>query len=172
MLNIKAAMLCATSGHGSSLTLATMLSFQTFAVAAAAILQAPLNAHAFTVPNDASIIASRADNNGSSQWPYGPFSTSGRDIVNSKGEAVTWAGVNWPGSGETMVPEGLEWESVENILDRVKSVGFNFIRLTYAIEMVDQIYERDGKDVPLEVAMINGLGYANGCVSVLLSMEH
>lgn len=61
-----------------------------------------------------------------------------------------------------MVPEGLEWESVENILDRVKSVGFNFIRLTYAIEMVDQIYERDGKDVPLEVAMINGLGYANG----------
>lgn len=154
------------------LTLGMMVSFQTFAVAVAAILQAPLTAHAFTLPNDASIISSRADNNGSSQWPYGPFSTSGRDIVNSKGEAVTWAGVNWPGSGETMVPEGLEWESVENILDRVKSVGFNFIRLTYAIEMVDQIYERDGKDVPLEVAMINGLGYANGCVSVLLSMEH
>lgn len=34
-----------------------------------------------------------------SQWPYGPFSTQGRDIVNAKGEAVTWAGVNWPGSG-------------------------------------------------------------------------
>ena len=163
-------MFCATSDHGLSLTLATMLSFQTAAVAVAAVLQAPLTAHAITLPNEASIISSRADNNGSSQWPYGPFSTSGRDIVNSKGEAVTWAGVNWPGSGETMVPEGLEFQSVENILDRVKSIGFNFIRLTYAIEMVDQIYERDGKDVPLAVAMINGLGYANGCVSCLLRM--
>ena len=95
-------------------------------------------------------------------WPYGPFSTKGRDIVNAKGEAVTWAGVNWPGSGETMVPEGLEWASIEDILSRVQSVGFNFIRLTYAIEMVDQIYERNGSDVGLEIAMINALGYANG----------
>lgn len=71
----------------------------------------------------------RQSNNGSSKWPYGPFSTKGRHIVNAKGEAVTWAGVNWPGSGETMVPEGLEWASVEDILDQVKSVGFNFIRL-------------------------------------------
>jgi hypothetical protein len=28
--------------------------------------------------------------------------------------------------------------------------------------MVDQIYEREGMDIPLEVAMINALGYANG----------
>lgn len=71
----------------------------------------------------------RQASNESSEWPYGPFSTKGRDIVNSKGEAVTWAGVNWPGSGETMVPEGLEWASVEDIMDQIKSVGFNFIRL-------------------------------------------
>jgi endoglucanase len=100
--------------------------------------------------------------NSSSSWPYGPFSTQGRDIVNTKGEAVTFAGVNWPGSGETMVPEGLEWASIEDILSQVKSVGFNFIRLTYAIEMVDQIYERNGSDVGLEITMINGLGYENG----------
>lgn len=68
----------------------------------------------------------------------------------------------YAGSGETMVPEGVEWTSVEGILDLVKSVGFNFIRLTYAIEMVDQIYERNGSDVPLEVAMITALGYENG----------
>jgi hypothetical protein len=95
-------------------------------------------------------------------WPYGPFSTQGRDIVNTKGEAVTFAGVNWPSSGETMVPEGLEWASIEDILSRVQSVGFNFIRLTYAIEMIDQIYERNGSDVGLEITMINGLGYENG----------
>jgi endoglucanase len=100
--------------------------------------------------------------NSSSSWPYGPFNTQGRDIVNTKGEAVTFAGINWPGSGESMVPEGIEWSSIEDILSQVQSVGFNFIRLTYAIEMVDQIYERNGSDVGLEITMINALGYENG----------
>jgi endoglucanase len=31
--------------------------------------------------------------------------------------------------GETMVPEGLEWQSVEEIVDRIASIGFNFVRL-------------------------------------------
>lgn len=35
----------------------------------------------------------------STSWPYGPFSTKGRDIVNSRGDVITWAGVNWPMSG-------------------------------------------------------------------------
>lgn len=65
----------------------------------------------------------------SSVWPYGPLSTKGRDIVNSRGEVITWAGVNWPLNLETMVPEGLEWASVEDILDNVAGVGFNFIRM-------------------------------------------
>jgi endoglucanase len=29
----------------------------------------------------------------------GPYSTQGRDIVDSQGQKVTWAGVNWPMSG-------------------------------------------------------------------------
>lgn len=28
--------------------------------------------------------------------------------------------------------------------------------------MIDQVYDREGMDVPLEVAMINALGYVNG----------
>ena len=31
--------------------------------------------------------------------------------------------------GETMVPEGLEWQSVEEIVDRIASIGFDFVRL-------------------------------------------
>lgn len=31
--------------------------------------------------------------------------------------------------GESMIPEGLEWKSVDDILDDVASVGFNFIRM-------------------------------------------
>lgn len=95
-------------------------------------------------------------------WSYGPLSTRGRDIVDSRGNTVTWAGLNWPGSGETMIPEGLEWQSASDVVSRIADVGFNFIRLTYAIEQVDQIFERNGSDVPLEVAMINALGYDNG----------
>ena len=105
-------------------------------------------------------------------WPYGPFSTSGRDIVNANGDSVTWAGVNWPLSGETMVPEGLEWQSAEDILSRVAGVGFNFIRFGYAIEMIDQVYERNGSDVPLEVAMINALGYENGTKITQAIVQH
>ncbi|KAH8591735.1 beta-1,6-galactanase [Bisporella sp. PMI_857] len=100
--------------------------------------------------------------NSTGGWPYGPFKTKGRDVVNSRGEVVTWAGVNWPMSGETMVPEGLEWTSAEQILDDVASVGFNYIRMGYAIQMVDEIYTRNGDDIPLEVAMITALGYENG----------
>jgi endoglucanase len=36
-----------------------------------------------------------------SQWPYGPFKTQGRDIVNSRGEVLSWAGINWPMSGQS-----------------------------------------------------------------------
>ncbi|RYP73663.1 hypothetical protein DL769_004173 [Monosporascus sp. CRB-8-3] len=108
------------------------------------------------------VARSRPGNGTSGEWPYGPLSTRGRDVVNSRGEVVTWAGVNWPMSGETMIPEGLEWKSAEDILDDVVSVGFNYIRMGYAIQMVDEIYERGGEDVPLEVAMIMALGYENG----------
>jgi endoglucanase len=77
-----------------------------------------------------------------------------------------------------MIPEGLEWASAAEILDDIAGVGFNYIRMCvdvcnsksiantccrgYAIEMIDQVYDRNGVDVPLEVAMINGLGYVNG----------
>ncbi|KAJ9132242.1 Endoglucanase [Pleurostoma richardsiae] len=107
-------------------------------------------------------LEARTENGSAAAWPYGPFSTKGSDIVNTRGDAVTWAGVNWPLSGETMVPEGLEWASAEQILSDVASVGFNFIRMGYAIEMIDQVYDRDGEDVPLEVAMITALGFVNG----------
>lgn len=106
-----------------------LLPYRIVATALAATASAA-HAVAFGEAGDISSLSyPRQSSNGSSEWPYGPFSTRGRDIINAKGEAVTWAGVNWPGSGETMVPEGLEWASVEDIIDQIKSIGFNFIRL-------------------------------------------
>lgn len=112
-------------------------------------------------------------------WPYAPFTTSGRDIVNSRGDVVTYAGVNWPGAGETMLPEGLQYQvrkgtmpflahetnitsqSVESIVSKVKSLGMNVIRLTYAIEMIDDIYD-DSPNQSLQATLANGLGSENG----------
>jgi hypothetical protein len=32
-------------------------------------------------------------------------------------------------TGETMIPEGLEWASAADILDDITGVGFNYIRM-------------------------------------------
>jgi endoglucanase len=43
--------------------------------------------------------ARRQATNSTSPSFNGPYSTRGRDIVDSNGEKTTWAGVNWPMSG-------------------------------------------------------------------------
>lgn len=94
-------------------------------------------------------------------WPNGPFSTSGRWILDRSGNTITYAGVNWPGASETMIPEGLQYSSIESIVSKIKSLGMNVIRLTYATEMIDDIYE-NGFDVPLKTSFINALGSSSG----------
>lgn len=42
----------------------------------------------------------------------------------------------------------------------------------YAFEMVDQIYDRDGQDVPLEISMIMALGIENGTKVTNQIVEH
>ncbi|KAJ4253813.1 hypothetical protein NW762_010208 [Fusarium torreyae] len=102
--------------------------------------------------------------NAAAAWPNGPFKTSGRWIVNSNGDHVKLAGANWPGHGEVMVPEGLQYQSIKDVLSDIKSIGMNAIRLTYAIELVDQIYDNDGKDIDIKTAFEQGLGKENGTI--------
>ncbi|KAH7208559.1 glycoside hydrolase superfamily [Fusarium oxysporum] len=109
---------------------------------------------------------------GASDWPNGPFSTDGRWVVDASGQQVRFAGVNWPGAAEVMIPEGLQYRSVEQIVSQIKSVGFNAVRLTYAIEMVDQIYSNNGKDISIETAFVNGLGAKNGTLALAKVLEN
>ncbi|KAI1851431.1 hypothetical protein JX266_003506 [Neoarthrinium moseri] len=95
-------------------------------------------------------------------WPYGPFVTKGRDIKDTRGQNVVYAGANWPGAGDTMLPEGLQYQSVKSIVSKLKSLGMNSIRLTYAIEMIDQIYGNGGKDITINTAFTKALGSTNG----------
>src|SRR4051812_35078788 len=72
------------------------------ALAVTSVKAAALSPH----PRDMTFLPRRAANESTSGWPYGPFSTDGRDIVDSNGDAVTWTGVNWPGSGTLDIPLG------------------------------------------------------------------
>lgn len=99
---------------------------------------------------------------GRAAWPNGPFVTSGRYIRDASGTNLTYAGVNWPGHGEVMIPEGLQYQSIETIVGKIKSLGMNAIRLTYAIEMIDQIYDNNGDDIPIDTALTTALGSNNG----------
>lgn len=61
-----------------------------------------------------------------------------------------------------MIPEGLQYQSIADIVGKIKSLGMNAVRLTFATEMVDQIYDNGGKDILILTAFINALGRDNG----------
>lgn len=95
-------------------------------------------------------------------WPNAPLTTSGRDMLDATGAVVTYAGVNWPGAADVMIPEGLQYQSVATIVAQLKAAGVNAVRLTYAIEMVDQIYANGGADVAVSAALTEALGATDG----------
>lgn len=90
-----------------------------------------------------------------------PLSSSDRWIVDANGNHVPFVGVNWPGAADAMIPEGLQYQSVQNIVQKIVSTGFNAVRLTFAIEMVDDIIDNGG-DVTLKNTLTKALGDANG----------
>jgi hypothetical protein len=92
-----------------------------------------------------------------------PLSTSDRWIVDTNGARVPYVGVNWPGAADAMIPEGLQYQSIENIVGKIAELGFNAVRLTFAIEMVDDILDGGG-DVSLAQTLTNALGQTNGTV--------
>jgi hypothetical protein len=73
-----------------------------------------------------------------------------------------YIGVNWPDAADTMLPEGLQYQPVSGIVSRIKSAGFNIIRLTFAVEMIDQICDDGGEDIPISTAFTQAPSEANG----------
>jgi endoglucanase len=56
----------------------------------------------FNEPRWQKLVQPRTQNT-TDEWPYGPLKTEGRNIVNTKGDVESWAGVNWPMSGKLHV---------------------------------------------------------------------
>ncbi|PVH92854.1 glycoside hydrolase family 5 protein [Periconia macrospinosa] len=94
-------------------------------------------------------------------FPNTPFNVSGRWIHDSTGANFTYAGANWPGAADVMIPEGLQYQSIANIVSKIKSLGMNVVRLTFAIEMIDDVLDHGG-DVKVTDALNKALGTTNG----------
>ena len=92
-----------------------------------------------------------------------PLSSHDRWIVDANGNHVPIVGINWPGAADTMLPEGLQYSSIECIVQKISDTGFNAVRLTFAIEMVDDILDNGG-DVTLSDTLTTALGQTNGTI--------
>lgn len=92
-----------------------------------------------------------------------PLSTKGRDILDRNGDIFYFKSTNWPGHQEIMIPEGLQHASVASIVSWIPKLGLNSVRLTFAIEMIDDIYSGSPNQT-LEKSVINALGKENGTI--------
>ncbi len=64
-----------------------------------------------------------------------PLSTRGAKIVDSRGKPVLLRGVNWFGiESELHAPHGLWKRDYKEMLAQIKSLGYNVIRLPYAVQ--------------------------------------
>ncbi len=64
-----------------------------------------------------------------------PLSTRGADIIDARGQSVLLRGVNWFGiETELHVPHGLWKRDYKEMLAQIKSLGYNVIRLPYAVQ--------------------------------------
>ncbi|OYX75791.1 MAG: hypothetical protein B7Y95_00655 [Rhizobiales bacterium 32-66-11] len=67
----------------------------------------------------------------------GWLSTSGNQIVDADGNSVQIGGVNWFGfESDTMSPHGLWTRGYQDMMDQMKDLGFNTIRLPFSSDML------------------------------------
>ncbi len=77
----------------------------------------------------------------------GHLRTEGSQIVDSAGNAVKLTGVNWFGAeGYAFAPQGMWQDSYQNIMDQMREVGFNTIRLPWSDAMLDEGRKPTGID--------------------------
>lgn len=68
----------------------------------------------------------------------GPWSTSGGQIVDAAGSPVRMTGLNWFGlETANYSPHGLWTRGYKDLLDQVKSLGYNTLRLPYSNQLFD-----------------------------------
>ena len=89
-----------------------------------------------------------------------PFSTRGTQIVDANGEPVTLHGINWFGlETEIFAPHGLWARNWREMMDEVRGLGFNAVRLPLSGELVAS---GGGKASGIDAALNPDLAGLNG----------
>jgi chitinase len=84
---------------------------------------------------------------GDSQTSSGFFHTSGNQILDSSNRPVKIAGVNWFGmESSTYAPHGLWTKGYKEMMDQMKSLGFNTIRMPFSNQLFDANSKPNGID--------------------------
>jgi endoglucanase len=78
------------------------------------------------------------DDGGTPDYPFAlPLRTRGRFIVDAHGKRVKWASVNWYGASDVWrIVGGLNVAKIEDIVQMIKGMGFNSVRLPFASKLL------------------------------------
>jgi endoglucanase len=89
----------------------------------------------------------------------GYWRTSGKRILDANGQQVRIAGVNWFGlETSTFAPHGLWVRNYKDMLDQIKSLGFNTVRLPYSNQLFDPGSQPNGINFELNQDLIGLTG--------------
>lgn len=90
----------------------------------------------FLTPKSTQPKSAQGPNTAGQAWVQTPFSTRGSEILDRNGKTVILSGVNWFGlETETHAPHGLWARDYKELVAQIKSLGYNFIRLPYSVQM-------------------------------------
>jgi endoglucanase len=96
----------------------------------------------------------------------GYWHTSGNQIIDSGGSPVRIAGINWYGfETPDMVAHGLWAQDYHAIIDDIKTLGYNTIRIPLSNQMVEQ------NPVPQNLSFNNNTGPINTDLKGLISLQ-
>jgi endoglucanase len=77
----------------------------------------------------------------------GPWHTNGAQILDVNNQPVRIAGINWFGfETQTFVVHGLEKRNYKDMLNQIKSLGYNTVRLPYSDQLFDPGSKPSGVD--------------------------
>ena len=94
--------------------------------------------------SDASVVEGDPGEGGAAP---GWFSTSGNQIVDSAGHSVQIAGVNWFGfESSNLAPHGLWTRGYQDMMNQMKDLGFNTIRLPFSNDTIHSTGTPNGID--------------------------
>ena len=127
------------------------------AIAAAALLL-PLT---WASPGAAAVVPAATGTLGSGWWH-----TSGNKILDGNGNTVRIAGINWYGFETTdMVAHGLYTADYKTIINDIKSLGYNVIRLPYSDQLVQT------NPIPSSISFYGSSGPINTDLQGLHSLD-